>query len=74
MKPIKTIYLAAGLLALLAAMILLGFLGSFQQVLSMEGAISNASPIGIMAVFAILIFGGIYFFNGAGKIIKEALK
>lgn len=73
LDPKKVIYLAIGLLAVFASFMLLSFFASFQEVFATPGALSNASPIGILAVFAILVFGAIFLFNAATHIIKGAM-
>jgi len=70
----KVFYAAIALLALLASLMMLGFFQGFQKVLVNPESLSMANPLGVMAVFAVFIFAGIYFFNVAGKIMKEALK
>ena len=66
--------LAAGIFAVFMAITLLGFFGSFQGVMLKDRLFSGTSPIGVLAIFGILIFGGAYFFNAAGHIIKGAVK
>lgn len=72
--PKKTFYLGVALLAILASIALLLYLGGFQRIFLKGNLLSGASPIGVLAVIGILVFGGVYLFNAAGKIIKENLK
>ena len=72
--PAKTVYIGIALLSVLGSIILLSFLVTFQNVFSLEGALSTASPAGILAVFAILLFGGMYLFNIAIRIIKSVME
>ena len=71
--PTKIFYLAIALLAILASLALLSFFVTFENVFSLEGALSTASPAGILAVFAILVFGGMYLFDVAIRIIKDVI-
>ncbi len=73
-SAMRIVALAAGLFALFMAVALFSFFGGFQGVLLRERLFSGTSPIGVLAVFGILIFGGAYFFNAAGHIIKGAVK
>ncbi len=66
--------IGAALLAVLVSIALFSFLGSFQRVFLSSELLSKASPWGILAVCAMLLFGGIYLFNAAGKIVKETVK
>ncbi|MEK6957406.1 MAG: hypothetical protein AABW99_00285 [archaeon] len=71
-KKISLVSIA--LLALLGSMILLALYGVMQNSFLKNGLFSEANPIGVVAVFAIIILGGIYLFNAAAHIIKGAIK
>jgi len=74
MDPKKIIYFAIGLLTLFTAFVLLSFLTSFQQVFKLENAMSNSSPVGILVIFGLFLFGSIYMLNSAVHILKGVVK
>ncbi|MCR4335172.1 MAG: hypothetical protein NUV57_01395 [archaeon] len=73
-KPKTTFLLAIGILSLFASIVLLIMFGNFQQIFLIKGALSTSNPLGIMAIFAITIIGGIYFLKAAGSIITGVVK
>ena len=74
MEPKKIIYFAIGMLTLFASFVLLSFLTSFQQVFKLENALSNSSPVGILVIFGLFLFGSIYLLNSAVHILKSVVK
>ncbi|MFH1391315.1 MAG: hypothetical protein ABIH20_03330 [Candidatus Diapherotrites archaeon] len=73
MKPKQTIFLAIGLLVVFGSFVLLSFFTNLQQIFTINDVFSESSPMGIFAIFAIIVFGGIYLFNTAGHVIKGAM-
>ena len=73
-RTIKLFGIVAGIFAIFAAIALFSYFGNFQGVLLDGELFSAANPIGVFAIFGILLFAGIYFFTAAGHIIKEAVK
>ena len=73
-RALKLLGAMIGIATLFASVAIFGYLGGFQGVLLVNGLFSKASPIGVLAIFGILIFGGVYFFKAAGQIIKGAVK
>jgi len=73
-RTIKLFGIVAGIFAIFFSIALLSYLGVFQSVLLDGKLFSTSSPIGVFAIFAMLIFGGIYFFTAAGHVIKETVK
>jgi len=74
MKPKQTFFLAIGMLVVFASLVMLSLFTNFQQILVMEGVFSTANPLAVFAIFAIIIFGGIYLFKSATEIIKGGLQ
>ena len=70
----KVIFVAIALFAIMASLSLLSYLNSLQRAFTFDTLLSHASPIGVLAIFGILLFGGIYLFNASAKIIKQAVK
>ncbi len=70
----KMFYAGIALLAIFMAVALLGMFGSLQKAFLVKDIFSGSSPLGVMAVFAILIFAGIYFLKAGGQIIKGAIR
>ena len=73
-RVIKLFGIVVGVFAIFSSIALFSYLGGFQNVLLNGKLFSTSSPIGAFAIFAILLFGGIYFFTAAGHVIKEAVK
>lgn len=73
-RVIKLFGIVVGVIALFVGMALFAYLSGFQNVLLGDKLFSEANPIGVLAIFGILLFGGLYFFTAAGHIIKEAVK
>ncbi len=73
-RTIKLFGAIAGILAIFAGFALFSYFGGFQKVLPADKLFSVSGPILVFAIFLILIFDGVYFFNAAGHIIKEAVK
>ncbi|MAG18340.1 MAG: hypothetical protein CL944_02615 [Candidatus Diapherotrites archaeon] len=71
--PKKTLFLAIGLLVVFGSFVLLSFFLSLHQIFTINNVFSGSNPTGVFAIFAIIIFGGIYLFNTAGHVIKGAL-
>ncbi|MBI4210469.1 MAG: hypothetical protein HY544_03120 [Candidatus Diapherotrites archaeon] len=74
MQPGKLTLIAVGTGCALAALVLLSFAGAALGFLKEASLFSEASPIGIFAVFLAVVFAGTYFFKAAGHIIKETIK
>lgn len=72
--PEKTFYLGMALLALLLGLIVLSMLGALQKAFLVEKVFSLSNPVGLLAVFFIITFGGIYLFKAAERIMKAAVK
>ena len=73
-RTIKLFGIVAGIFAIFASIALFAYFGDFQGVLLGDKLFSQVNPIGVFAIFGILLFAGIYFFTVAGHIIKEAVK
>ncbi|MCR4369057.1 MAG: hypothetical protein NUV67_04080 [archaeon] len=73
MKPMQTFYVATGILAVFGSVLLLGFFNAYQVDIGTKNLFAQ-NPIGVFGIVAILVFSGVYFFNTAAKVIKEAIK
>ncbi|HLC80008.1 MAG TPA: hypothetical protein VJG83_06345 [archaeon] len=73
-SPKHAIGICTALLAIFTSITLLSYLNNFHGFFLKEDLLNSASPAGIFVVFGLLLFAGVYFFNAAGKIIKETIK
>jgi len=74
MKPDKTIFFGIAALAIILSLVLLAFFAGFQKSFANANTISNSSPVGLIAIVAIVLFGGIYLFKAAGHILKGVIE
>jgi len=70
----KLIAVLVGLMVIAASLMLAGWFVRFQGVMTIDRLFSEYNPIGVLGVFAILIFGGFYLLNAGFGIIKSGMK
>ena len=74
MKPSKTAIVGLSLLDILLSMILHSLMNGFQLAFLSPKLFSVSNPFALLFILAAFIFGGMYLFTAAGKIIKSAVK
>lgn len=72
--PKRISWIGLGIAVVLTSLVMLAYFKDFQSVLLIGDLLKRAHPLGVLTIFGLLIFGGVYLFNTAGKIIKEAVK
>ena len=72
--PEKTIYIGVAVLVLFAALLLLVMLGAFQQLFLVKVLFAKGNPLVVFGIFAIVVFGGIYFLKAGAQIIRIVIK
>ena len=72
--PKRISWAGLGAIIILASLFALAYFKDFQSVLLIGDLLQKTHPLGVLTIFGLLIFSGIYLFNTAGKIIKEAVK
>ena len=65
----KVILFAIAILVMFSSLVLLSFFNTFSALLAAEGTLRE-NPFGIIGIFGILVFGGIYLLNTGAKIFK----
>ncbi len=72
--PQKTFYIGIAALAIFTGILMLGMLGSFQQIFLVRNVFSAGNPVAVFGIFAIVVFGGIYLLKAGGQIIKAVFR
>ena len=67
-------YFLIGLIIVVSSLILVAWYSKFQAVFLLPDLLSNYSPLGIFAVVAILVIGGIYLMNIGMHVIRDSIK
>ncbi len=65
----KAFYFGVALLAIFAGVVLLGIFGSLQKIFLVKNVFSAGNPIAVAGIFAIVVFGGIYFFRAGAQVM-----
>ncbi len=55
--------------AIFAGVVLLGIFGSLQKIFLVKNVFSAGNPIAVAGIFAIVVFGGIYFFRDGAQVM-----
>jgi len=69
----KFTFVLLGISLAALSMAMLSMLAGYLGIMLNGGLFRDASPLGVIVVFAIIILGGVYLFNTAAKIIKNAI-
>ncbi len=67
-------YFLIGLIIVAASLVLVAWYSKFQAVFLLEDLLLNYNPLGLFAVIAILVIGGIYMMKIGMHIMRDSFK
>ena len=70
----KAFYFGVAILAIFAGVVLLGILGSLQQIFLVRNVFSAGNPVAVIGIFAVVVFGGIYFLKAGVQVMRSVFK
>ncbi|GEM_PF-6439356 len=70
----KAFYFGIAILAIFAGVVLLGILGSLQRIFLVNNVFSSGNPVAVIGIFAVVVFGGIYFLKAGGQVMKAVFR